>query len=133
MYRCKLCSDPVFDSRGRRQLASPSSACCTAILVDLASEIGTAKNEATKEYTCGFLCKKCFNSIGKYAKQKDEVATMKMVFLSKLSPHTCERQGTKRKADTTQQGQVPNVVKVTLIDKAVYCFSDAFYFMYRLL
>ena len=56
MNRCKLCVAPVLDSKKRRLLSSQESERNAAALVDLACEAGVARNEATKEYTTGYLC-----------------------------------------------------------------------------
>lgn len=118
MNRCKLCVAPVLNCKDRRLLSSQQSEYYAAVLVDLACEAGIARNDATKEYTSGYLCKKCFMSIGKFSALKEEVGKLKGELLSNLSLRTCdgattsESQGTKRKASATQLGT--NAVKVRL-------------------
>ena len=55
------------------------------MLVDLACESGRTVTDATKEYSSGYLCKKCFNSTAKYFALKEEVNNLKEELLLKLS------------------------------------------------
>eukprot|EP00731_Ephydatia_muelleri_P000852 Em0001g852a len=118
MNRCKFCVAPVLDSKKRRLLSSQESERNAAALVDLACEAGVARNEATKEYTTGYLCTKCFNSIGNFSALKEKVGRLKGEFVSKLheslrscdSAMTSESKGTKRKASTQQSGKAVKIV-----------------------
>ncbi|KAL5475126.1 hypothetical protein EMCRGX_G027185 [Ephydatia muelleri] len=123
MNRCKLCVAPVLDSKKRRLLSSQESERNAAALVDLACEAGVARNEATKEYTTGYLCTKCFNSIGNFSALKEKVGRLKGEFVSKLheslrscdSAMTSESKGTKRKASTQQSGKAVKAVRNHLL------------------
>lgn len=117
MNRCKLCVTPVLNCRERRRLSASSSAHCTRVLVDLVSESGTTETNATKEYSSGYLCKKCFTSVAKYSALKEEAASLKRELLSKLSTvvasgsaNVPERQGTKRSKRSSLNNE--NAVKV---------------------
>ncbi|KAL5515765.1 hypothetical protein EMCRGX_G000981 [Ephydatia muelleri] len=123
MNRCKFCVAPVLDSKKRRLLSSQESERNAAALVDLACEAGVARNEATKEYTTGYLCTKCFNSIGNFSALKEKVGRLKGEFVSKLheslrscdSAMTSESKGTKRKASTQQSGKAVKAVRNHLL------------------
>eukprot|EP00731_Ephydatia_muelleri_P004086 Em0002g262a len=111
------CSRPRFQEK-KATFYSQESERNAAALVDLACEAGVARNEATKEYTTGYLCTKCFNSIGNFSALKEKVGRLKGEFVSKLheslrscdSAMTSESKGTKRKASTQQSGKAVKIV-----------------------
>ena len=118
MYRCKLCDAPVLECKNRRRLASTTSQQCRALLIALAIETDSAK-----EYEFGYLCKRCYDSVGKYLSLQETLEDLKKDLKSKISSrhvqYSCgeavpsEKRGTKRVSDIdVSQGE--QAVKVSL-------------------
>ena len=79
MSLCKIYAAPVLNYKDRRLLSSYSSAHC-------AGESGRLQQTLhAKEYSSGYLCRKCFNSTAKYVALKEEVKNLKKELLLKLS------------------------------------------------
>lgn len=119
MNRCKVCVAPVLDCKERRRLDASSSEHCRAVLVDLACNDGTTRNDAAKEYGSGYVCKKCFGLTAKYLCLKEDITHLRNQLQEKLHLRSCSsasasaRVGTKRSADSHPQGA--SAVKVSLV------------------
>ena len=118
MYHCKLCDAPVLKCKNRRRLASTTSQQRRALLIALAIETDSAK-----EYESGYLCKRCYDSVGKYLSLQEALEDLKKDLKSKISSrhvqYSCreavpsEKRGTKRVSDIdVSQGE--QAVKVSL-------------------
>ena len=103
---CKLCVAPVLSCKDRRRVDNPSLLQCRAVLFDLVCDAGGAKSDASKEYSSGFICKKCFNLTTKYSAPKENLDSLKsdlqelLCQRSSTTPSTSRCKGTKRAANT---------------------------------
>ena len=107
MNRCKVCTAPVLNSKERRTLSSITSKSCREVLTGLAVESGAEMNIASQEYSSGYLCKLCFNTVAKYSALREQVKNMRVNLLSKISSTSTtgpDNRGTKRKSDAAVKG-----------------------------
>ena len=96
---CKVCRTSVANDRSRRLLQNPAS-CRKGIAVLVCQlAVGICAEEAVGEFSCGYVCKKCFDAVIKYQAKKKAFAALEKDLLGKLSAKTIqsgEGRGVKR-------------------------------------
>ena len=98
MDYCKVCRTSVANDRSRRLLQNHAS-CREGIAVLVCQPaVGICAEEAVGEFSCGYVCKKCFDAVIKYQAIK-AFAALEKDLLGKLSAKTMqsgEGRGVKR-------------------------------------
>ena len=70
MDYCKVCRTSVANDRSRRLLQNHAS-CREGIAVLVCQPaVGICAEEAVGEFSCGYVCKKCFDAVIKYQLRK---------------------------------------------------------------
>ena len=96
MDYCKVCRTSVAYDRSRRLYAS----CREGIAVLVCQPaVGICAEEAVGEFSCGYVCKKCFDAVIKYQAKKKAFVALEKDLLGKLSAKTMqsgEGRGVKR-------------------------------------
>ena len=89
----------VANDRSRRLLQNHAS-CREGIAVLVCQlAVGICAEEAVGEFSCGYVCKKCFDAVIKYQAKKKAFAALEKDLLGKLSAKTMqsgEGRGVKR-------------------------------------
>ncbi|KAL5473464.1 hypothetical protein EMCRGX_G027953 [Ephydatia muelleri] len=86
---CKVCSVATA-SRYHWELQSPSSKCCRETIVTILSQHDEKmnKDDATKEYSTGFVCRVCFSTVKKYQAIRKKFAELENGLVTKLTNAT---------------------------------------------
>ena len=93
---CKVCRTSVANDRSLQNHAS----CREGIAVLVCQPaVGICAEKAVGEFSCGYVCKKCFDAVIKYQAKKKAFAALEKDLLGKLSAKTIqsgEGRGVKR-------------------------------------
>ena len=94
------CRTSVANDRSRRLLQNHAS-CREGSIAVLVCQlaVGICAEEAVEEFSCGYVCKKCFDAVIKYQAKKKAFAALEKDLLGKLSASTMqsgEGRGVKR-------------------------------------
>ena len=82
-----MCRTSVANDRSRRLHAS----CREGIAVLVCQlAVGICAEEAVGEFSCGYVCKKCFDAVIKYQAKKKAFAALEKDLLGKLSAKTMQ-------------------------------------------
>ena len=99
MDYCKVCRTSVANDRSRRLLQNHAS-CREGIAVLVCQPaVGICAEEAVGGFSCGYVCKKCFDAVIKYQAKKKAFAALEKDLLGKISAKTmqsAEGRGVKR-------------------------------------
>ena len=109
----------VANDRYRRLLQNHAS-CREGIAVLVCQlAVGICAEEAVEEFSCGYVCKNCFDAVIKYQAKKKAVAALEKDLLGKLSASTMqsgEGRGVKRpRVSDSAYDKRPSVKVCTLL------------------
>ena len=99
MDYCKVCRTSVANDRYRRLLQNHASCREGIAVLGCQPAVGICAEEAVGEFSCGYVCKKCFDAVIKYQAKKKAFAALEKDLLGKLSAKTMqsgEGRGVKR-------------------------------------
>ena len=87
---CKVCRTSVANDRSRRLLQNHAS-CREGIAVLVCQlAVGICAEEAVGEFSCGYVCKKCFDAVIKYQAIEKAFAALEKDLLGKLPAKTMQ-------------------------------------------
>ena len=73
MNGCKVCNNPVLDTKDRRLLVSKTIAYIKRCSIDLVCQLQTTDVHEDDLFSEGYLCRDCYLTVDKYLKLKDKL------------------------------------------------------------